>query len=102
MMMIVSGVAKNSEIEGHLVNVENTQMLYVQLAKYKNEMDSMYDKMGEMCNNGKLKPVQEVVIGYSYAVQFSQDNEWYRARVDKKDGSKFEVSLYLQTLAEYV
>lgn len=67
-------------------------MIYVQLAKNKDQMDAMYDKMGQMCNAGKSQPVDEVVISNSYAVQFSQDNEWYRARVDKKVASKYEVS----------
>ena len=79
------------EIEGTIVHIVNTDQLYIPMAQNKGPTDELYNSMSAYYNSPEGKPVSEVVVGGFYVVQFAQDNEWYRARVDAVTGAKIEV-----------
>ena len=79
-------------IEGSIVHLTNSDKIYMQLFANKPEIDTVYEAMSVYYNAGRGKGVAEVVKGSSYVVQFTQDNEWYRARVVNIDGDNISVS----------
>lgn len=81
--------------------MESAQCMYVQLTKFKETMDTMYDKMGEYCNSGKAKAIAKVTIGECYAVRFTQDNEWYRAKVTGEADGKYQVRIVDSKLSRH-
>lgn len=57
----------------------------------KDKLDTLYDLMGQHYKSSTALSVAVPKIGLAYVVQFSEDNEWYRARVDTLEGDRVEV-----------
>ncbi|KAH8400893.1 hypothetical protein KR009_001677 [Drosophila setifemur] len=81
--------ASASSIKAIITHVENTSHMYLQFS----EKDPLMDSISEKLNGGNLQPKNAGCADELCVVQFTDDNEFYRARILEVMGDQYRVIL---------